>query len=389
MCASSRTRSIATAPRASARFRPTAGLKSSGQRPRRCAPSRIRARAPPRPGAPCFTISTPAGATAGARRRRTSVGTGLHNKELPMSHSPSRASADTQEMPSQTDLAYLAAKYFGAPPTPMRLEFGARSHPGRVRTNNEVHYNVVRRRRTRDVLLTNLPEGYLPQIDDDSFALAVADGIGGAAFGELASMFALRAGWDLTSRAYKWHFRLSDREMAELMEMVQVYGQLIHQKLRDLAKADPSLAGMGTTITAALIVGSNAVIGHVGDSRAYHWRAGSLRRLTRDHTRAQAMVDFGVFESIEDAPKFMRHVLINCLGGSTAEVDVDVHHVALEPGDRLLLCTDGLTDMIDDNQVAQVLQTRPAADDACQALVDLALEHGGRDNVTVVLANVK
>jgi len=306
-----------------------------------------------------------------------------------MSHSPTRASADTQEMPSQTDLAYLAAKYFGAPPTPMRLEFGARSHPGRVRTNNEDHYNVVRRRRTRDVLLTNLPEGYLPQVDDDSYALAVADGIGGAAFGELASMFALRAGWDLTSRAYKWHFRLSEREMAELMEMVQVYGQLIHQKLRDLAKTDPSFAGMGTTITAAIIVAGNAVIGHIGDSRAYLWRAGNLRQLTRDHTRAQEMVDIGVFDSIEDAPKFMRHVLVNCLGGATAEVDVDVHHVALEAGDRLLLCTDGLTDMIADNHVAQVLQAHPAADEACQALVDSALEHGGKDNVTVVLANVK
>lgn len=295
---------------------------------------------------------------------------------------------DTAEISNCPDLEQLVAKYFGPPPCPLRLEFGARSHPGKVRTNNEDHFGVVRRRRSRDVLLTNLPQTLLPQVDDESYALAVADGMGGAAFGELASMFALRAGWDLTSQAYKWHFRLTESETAELMEMVQVYGQLIHRKLGELAKADPKLAGMGTTITAALIAGSDAVIGHVGDSRAYLWREGDLRQLTHDHTRAQQMVDFGVYETVADAPKFMRHVLVNCLGAHSGEIEVDVHHVPLLAGDRLLLCTDGLTDMVPVDEIAHTLEAAHASDDACQDLVNLALEHGGRDNVTVVLASV-
>ena len=143
---------------------------------------------------------------------------------------------------------------------------------------------------------------------------------------------------------------------------------------------------MGTTMTASVTFGLDAIVAHVGDSRAYLLRDGMLERLTRDHTMAQQMVDTGVIPSVSHASRLMQHMLVNCLGGNRDEVEVDVSRVQLDDGDRLLLCTDGLTDMVSETEITQILNSRPAPQDACHALVDLALDHGGKDNVTVVLA---
>jgi serine/threonine protein phosphatase PrpC len=194
------------------------------------------------------------------------------------------ADQDTVDERITVDVDDLAARLFGPTSPAVRVEFGAISHPGKVRLNNEDHFSVVRRRRSREVLLTNLPDGVVPKsLHDDVYAMAVADGIGGAAFGELASMLALQAGWDLTTHAFKWHFQVNETEADEVEELLKVYGQLIHRKLQDEAAHDPRLAGMGTTITGALSIGTDAFIAHVGDSRAYLFRDGSLERLTRDH----------------------------------------------------------------------------------------------------------
>src|SRR4051812_2543642 len=163
---------------------------------------------------------------------------------LPMSRS------DTTTVDWTPSLEDLAAKYFGPAAPPVRVDLGALSDPGRVRRNNEDHYAVVRRRRSRDVLLTNLPAGFLTPVQDDAYTLSVADGMGGHAFGEVASMMALRVGWDLTGSAFKWHFKLTAEEVAEITELLSVYFRLIHGKLREQAAADPRLAGMGTTATA-------------------------------------------------------------------------------------------------------------------------------------------
>jgi protein phosphatase len=281
----------------------------------------------------------------------------------------------------------LAAKFFGPSSPAVRVHFGALSHPGKVRLNNEDHFSVVRRRRSREVLLTNLPEDVVPKsLHDDVYAMAVADGIGGAAFGEMASMLALQAGWDLTTHAFKWHFQVNEAEAEELKELLKVYGQLIHHKLQDEATDDPRLAGMGTTITGALSIGTEAFIAHVGDSRAYLFRDGALQQLTRDHTLAQQLADAGAIPSVSAAPRRMQNMLVNCLGGSRSEVEVDVYQVQLADGDRLLLCTDGLTDMVDDAEIALTLQQRADPQVACQTLIEQALNQGGRDNVTVVLA---
>ncbi len=201
-------------------------------------------------------------------------------------------------------------------------------------------------------------------------------------------MHALRTAWELSTNAFHWHFQAGRRETEEVLEQLRVYGKRMHQVLIEQARANPELAGMGSTITGILLVGADAFIGHIGDSRAYLVRDGSLSQVTHDHTQAQQLVDAGVFASVAETPRSMRHTLVNCLGGSYEDVQVETHHVRLVNGDRILLCTDGLTDMLSDAEIAVILNRLPASIEACKALVDAALDRGGRDNVTVVLAAI-
>jgi protein phosphatase len=287
-------------------------------------------------------------------------------------------SADTAELPA---LDETHARHFGPVPPPVAVEFGALSHPGRVRPNNEDHYLVIERRRSRKVLLTNLPPGTLPPADDIAYVLAVADGMGGAAFGEVASALALRSGWDQGPSTIKWTWVITDKEVEELKERLELLFQRMDQTLRDCAEADAGYAGMGTTLTGFVTVGPEAFVGHVGDSRAYLYRDGRLKQLTRDHTVAQAYLDLGL-----PAARSWYHMLTNCLGGPERAVRLEFHHFHLRDGDQLLVCTDGLTDMVPDEDIARVAGQGDRPQEKTQALVDLALERGGKDNVTVVLA---
>jgi protein phosphatase len=289
------------------------------------------------------------------------------------------SSADTVDYPVVQD---IFAKHFGPSPPPVRVQFGALSHPGLVRAKNEDHYLVVERRRTRSVLLTNLPEGYLRPADDVAYVVAVADGLGGAAFGELASMLALRSGWEQTPSTIKWTWVINDREIEELKERVELIFRRINDRLLERARAEPEVAGMGTTLTGAYTVGPEAFVGHVGDSRAYLYRAGTLTQLTRDHTLAQNCLDAGMRVPCRS----WYHVLTNCLGGSTEQLQVEFLHFCLTDGDQLLLCTDGLTDMVPNDEITGILAQGVHPQQAAQALVQKALERGGKDNVTIVLA---
>jgi protein phosphatase len=288
-------------------------------------------------------------------------------------------SADTPWFPTEGD---VFARHFGPSPPQVLALFGALSHPGLVRTRNEDHYVVIQRYRGREVLMTNLPEGYLRPADDIAYLLAVADGIGGAAFGELASMLALHSGWEQVPNAFKWTWIITESEIANLKERIGLVFRRMHEDLLERARQEPAYAGMGTTLTGAYTVGSEAFIAHVGSSRAYLFHAGILTRLTRDHTKAQDALDAG----LPVASQSWYHTLTNCLGGKGQPVWVEFHHVRLADGDQLLLCTDGLTDLVLDEEIAEVLVRGAPPREGVQALVTLALARGGRDNVTAILA---
>jgi serine/threonine protein phosphatase PrpC len=278
----------------------------------------------------------------------------------------------------------FAEKFFAPTSHRLQIKFGAASHPGNVRPDNEDHYAVVKRRRTSELLLTNLSRDDLVLADDSAFALVVADGMGGARFGEFASRLALQTMFELAQQATSWVTKYTDLEVQQIRERVEAYVQRIQATLREYIEADPALAGMGTTWTSAHLLLPHALVVHIGDSRAYLLHDGELHQVTRDETLAQVYIDSGMDP---DSVKKFRHLLLNNLGGDTDDVTAQIHHIQIEPGDRLLLCTDGLTDMVADEDIALILQRTPTPQTACDELVSAALNHGGKDNVTVVLAS--
>jgi protein phosphatase len=231
---------------------------------------------------------------------------------------PDRESPDTAEFAT---FEGLVAQFFeDEPRTAVGVEFGALSHRGLVRDENEDHYIVVRRCRRRDVLLSNLALERPNQEEQEAYTLAVADGLGGLAFGELASYLALRTAWDLGGNEIKWAVKINRRESDELRLKAAVLFGLLDRALRSVAKLEPQLSGMGTTLTVCYATGPELYVLHAGDSRAYLYRGGALRRLTRDHTVAQEMIDAGVAEPESDAARSERHVLTNYVGGGSVRV---------------------------------------------------------------------
>src|SRR5262245_5269974 len=162
----------------------------------------------------------------------------------------------------------------------------------------------------------------------------------------------------------------------------------VNQAILEQAESRSGLKGMGTTLTVACSLGADLIIAHVGDSPIYLARRGELHKLTRDHTLAADLERRGSAPASTKSSRF-HHVLTHAIGieGTGGEPDID--RLQLDDGDRLLLCTDGLTDMVDDATIAAELQRERSADEACQALVDRALEGGGKDNVTVVVAGYR
>jgi protein phosphatase len=277
----------------------------------------------------------------------------------------------------------------GASPA-AQVDLAALSHPGKVRPNNEDHFLVVRFHRALQTLLTNLPEGLVPpRAEEAGYGLVVADGLGGMAAGEVASRSAIGTLINLALATPDWVLTGGGPEVERVMRRMAERYRRVDAALREQASADPSLAGMGTTMTLACSLGADLVLAHVGDSRAYLLRGGALHPLTRDHTLVQELVDRGVVRPEQAARHPFRHVLTRALGGAGGEIDAEVQRVALADGDQLLLCTDGLTDMVDPAAIGAVLRGAASSGGACQALVELALQEGGKDNVTVVLARYR
>jgi len=272
----------------------------------------------------------------------------------------------------------------------VQVDLAARSHAGRVRPNNEDHFLVVRFDRALQTLLTNLPEGLVPpRAEEVGYGMVVADGMGGMAAGEVASRSAIRTLINLALATPDWVMMKEGPEIERVMQRMAERYRRVDAALREEARADPGLAGMGTTMTLACSLGANLILAHVGDSRGYLLRGGALHSLTRDHTLVQELVDRGVVRPEQAATHPFRQVLTRALGGSGGEVEAVVQHLLLADADQLLLCTDGLTDMVDATSIGAILQSSASSDDACQALVELALQKGGKDNVTVVLARYR
>jgi PPM family protein phosphatase len=269
----------------------------------------------------------------------------------------------------------------------LSVDFGAATHPGHVRERNEDSYLLIRFGRSLEALSTNLDEQLLEQnYDLTGHGMLVADGIGGMPAGDVASRLALAKLIELIVETTDWTLALKrDRDVKTVLERMTRRFFQIDKILKEEASSDYALGGMGTTLTVAGILGNDLVIGHVGDSRAYLLRGDSFRQLTTDHTMAQALIDAGVATSDDPAPRSMRHVLTAAIGSLGERIVPEVQRFLLLEGDQLLLCTDGLTEMVDDQIIARVLRGAESAQSACRTLTDLALAAGGTDNITMVL----
>ena len=216
--------------------------------------------------------------------------------------------------------------------------------------------------------------------EDSAFAgsrlLAVADGMGGHAAGEVASAAVIAALEQLDEQGVN----AGDPEEA-LREAVEE----ANANLRLMVAADSELQGMGTTVTAVLSDGRHTWLAHIGDSRAYLLHDGQFRQLTRDHTFVQQLVDEGRIAPEDASTHPQRNFITRALDGRTG-LDIDLDRLDLVPGDRLLLCSDGLSGVVSDESMAEVLRTS-SPDEAVQRLVDLALRGGGPDNITCIVAD--
>ncbi len=273
---------------------------------------------------------------------------------------------------------------FFADDTPgLSVKVAAASHVGKVRRRNEDHYAVLRRTRGCEMLLSNLERNF-EYTDDHAYVLLVADGVGGYQFGDLASELAIETLLQAARLATSWVMKFRDLDAQDCRERIGAYVDQIQDAFRQHAVIDPETTKMGTTLTGAYLVPPHAIIANIGDSRAYLFRDEVLSQVTRDQTLSQAFINAGVEK---EKVQMFGNVLTNSLGGSRDEVDVEILHLELQAGDQLLLCTDGLSDMVDDDAIASIL-SQQKLQSSCDKLVEAALDAGGKDNITVVVCEL-
>ncbi|PZG44212.1 serine/threonine-protein phosphatase [Spongiactinospora gelatinilytica] len=217
--------------------------------------------------------------------------------------------------------------------------------------------------------------------EDSAYAsgrlLAVADGMGGHAHGEVASSVAIAAMAALEK----------DTHGGDLLSAIEAAVRDANRKLHEMVGRDPSLKGMGTTLTAMLWNGTQVALVHVGDSRAYLLRRGELYQITHDHTLVQSLVDDGRITPEEAATHPQRSILLRALDGS-GEVDPDLTLREAQVDDRYLLCSDGLSGVVSAETMHNTLTTVDEPEEAVRVLIDLANRGGGPDNITCVVADV-
>jgi protein phosphatase len=295
--------------------------------------------------------------------------------------------ADTQEL-FKSRAAGSPERHNEVPSSLVHVDVAALTHRGKVRQNNEDQFLVGRTERDLEVLLTSLNQDHLSRHSRETgYGMIVADGMGGEEGGEVASRLAIKTLVELVIQTPDWLMRIDDELAEELIKRTTERYRKVHEAIRDEAESNPSLARMGTTLTVAVSLAADLFVIHVGDSRAYLLRNGQLRQLTRDQTVVQSLVDAGILTHQEAATHKMRHVLTQALGQPAGKLKIEVQRLKLKDGDSLLLCTDGLTEMVPDPEISAVLTNSGKAEQHCQTLLDKALDAGGKDNITVVVAH--
>jgi serine/threonine protein phosphatase PrpC len=274
---------------------------------------------------------------------------------------------------TRTDQRGLAVTAFGLTDT------------GRVRATNEDQFLCAELTKAMRVWQTTLSEPAAQFGEERGYLFLVADGVGGHRGGEHASALAAVAIEQFTLNTFQWFLHSNGRDAQRVLQQFQAALQQADALIVEQSGAHPELRGMGTTVTMAYQLDAQLCVVHVGDSRAYLFADDRLTQITQDHTLIADMIRRGDLQPEEAAHHRLRHVITNVVGGAAAGVDVEAHTLTIHPGDRLLLCSDGLTDMLTNDTIAATLRVEPEPDAACAALVAQANDAGGTDNITVVV----
>jgi protein phosphatase len=291
----------------------------------------------------------------------------------------------TEDSQSDTVEEMPVLRAAGRAVVPVVVDVDGRTHPGKVRPANEDHFHIVQFGRFLRTVASSVPAGEVAEeVDRTGYGFAIADGVGGRAAGEEAARLAISLLIECCLHTPDWILGLEDDHLGRLMDRFAGRFRTVSDAVRTLAEGRPDSRGMGTTLSVAVNLGEELLVAHVGDSRVYLFRRQHLFRLTRDHTTSRLVPD----PTGAGAARF-RRVLTRAVGLTEGECEADLYHYRLEDGDRVLLCTDGLTDMVGEDSIAVELDRAPTAAAATQRLIDLALDRGGRDNVTAIVAGFR
>lgn len=229
-------------------------------------------------------------------------------------------------------------------------------------------------------------------IESDRGLFVVADGMGGHGHGDIASRLAVEAiceflRSDEGQRLEQQAGVAPAERRRRLGSVLEIAIKQAHRRVVEAVYEDHHLEGMGTTVVGMLVDGASAAVAHVGDSRAYLLRGDRLEQVTEDHTWVYEQVKAGYLSHEQARSHPLKSVVTRAVGGDHA-IEVDVRGIALNPGDLFLLCSDGLTTMLDDEQILGHLVVKGSLEERCQLLVDDANRHGGVDNISVILLEI-
>ncbi len=272
-----------------------------------------------------------------------------------------------------------------APSPPLSVKAFGITDKGKVRTTNEDQFLIAELTKAMRVRQTSLPEPKLQVGEERAHLFLVADGMGGHRAGERASALAVVAIEQFTLNTFKWFLGSSSAEAQKVLAQFQSALSQADARILEEEAGNPELTGMGTTVTMAFHLGAQLCVVHVGDSRAYLYREGELHQLTQDHTLMADMVRRGVLQPDQVAGHRLRHVITNVVGGQELGVRVETRAFEVQAGDRLLLCSDGLTETVSDEAIAATLGAEPSPETAATSLLAQANDGGARDNVTLLI----
>src|SRR5690349_9776462 len=239
----------------------------------------------------------------------------------------------------------LNAETFQTLSSAVRVELGATSRRGKLRPQNDDHFLAIQLARSQTVMRTSLAASDLPgRFEEQAYAFMVADGLGDGGKGSMASRVALSTFAHLALHYGQWNVRIDGYTATQVMERAQRFYERINDAVLKQGQAHAELRGIATTLTAAYSAGDDLFIAHVGHSRAYCYRDGDLMRLTADHTLEERKTAGPQLQSVPRSSQDLQHILTDALGGKRGLPEVLIEHFRIHHGDRLMLCTNGLTD---------------------------------------------